>query len=83
MHYKKLNNKDWKNIEKRFEKKLSCWKGKMLSVGGRSVLINSILSGLPTFMLSFFEISKGVLKKLEYFRSRFFWQNDQHKKNIG
>jgi len=32
------------------------------------------------FMLSFFEIPKGVLKKLEYFRSRFFWQNDQHKK---
>ncbi|WVZ61813.1 hypothetical protein U9M48_011628 [Paspalum notatum var. saurae] len=32
------------------------------------------------FMLSFFAIPKGVLKKLEYFRSRFFWQNDQHKK---
>jgi hypothetical protein len=52
----------------------------MLSVGGRLVLINSILSGLPMFMLSFFEISKEVLKKLEYFRSWFFWQNDQHKK---
>ncbi|WVZ49806.1 hypothetical protein U9M48_001132 [Paspalum notatum var. saurae] len=25
-------------------------------------------------------IPKGVLKKLEYFRSRFFWQNDQHNK---
>jgi hypothetical protein len=24
MHYKKLNNKDWKNTEERFEKKLSC-----------------------------------------------------------
>ncbi|WVZ74625.1 hypothetical protein U9M48_022786 [Paspalum notatum var. saurae] len=35
---------------------------------------------LPMFMLSFFAIPKGVLKKLEYFRSRFFWQNDQHKK---
>ena len=80
MHYKKLNNADWKNIKERFEKKLSCWKGKMLSVGGRLVLINSILSSLPMFMLSFFEVPKGVLKKLEYFRSWFFWQNDQHKK---
>jgi hypothetical protein len=59
---------------------VSCWKGKILSVGGRLVLINSILSGLPMFMLSFFEIPKGVLKKLEYFRSWFFWQNGQHKK---
>ncbi|WVZ88220.1 hypothetical protein U9M48_034764 [Paspalum notatum var. saurae] len=46
----------------------------------RLVLINSVLSSLPMFMLSFFAIPKGVLKKLEYFRKRFFWQNDQHKK---
>ena len=31
-------------------------------------------------MLFFFEIPKGVLEKIESFRSRFFWQNDQHKK---
>ena len=80
MHYKKLRNSDWKTIEERFEQRLSGWKGKLLSVGGRLVLINSVLSSLPMFMLSFFAIPKGVLKKLEYFRSRFFWQNDQHKK---
>jgi hypothetical protein len=32
--------------------------------------------------MSFFEIPRGVLKKLEFYRSRFFWQNDDHKKNI-
>jgi predicted component of type VI protein secretion system len=32
MHYRKLNNKDWKMIEERIEKKLSSWKGKYLSV---------------------------------------------------
>jgi hypothetical protein len=30
--------------------------------------------------MSFFEVPRGVLKKIEYFRSRFFWQNDEHKK---
>jgi hypothetical protein len=52
----------------------------MLSVGGRLVLINFVLSSFPMFMLSFFEISKGVLKKLDYYRSKFFWQSDDHKK---
>ena len=52
----------------------------MLTDGGRLVLINSVLSSLPIFMLSFFEIPKRVLEKIESFRSRFFWQNDQHKK---
>ena len=52
----------------------------MLSVGRRLVLINSILSSLPMFMLSFFEVPRGVLKKLDYFMSRFFWQSDDYKK---
>ncbi|WVZ62664.1 hypothetical protein U9M48_012381 [Paspalum notatum var. saurae] len=35
MHYKKLKNSDWRHVEERFEKRLSGWKGKLLSVGGR------------------------------------------------
>jgi hypothetical protein len=80
MHYRKLSNKDWEQIEERIEKKLSSWKGKYLSVGGRLVLINSVLSSLPIFMLSFFEVLKGVLEKIDYFRFRFFWQHDSQKK---
>ena len=43
-------------------------------------MLNSILSYLSMFMLSFFELPKGVPKKLDYFVSRFFWQSDEHKK---
>jgi len=82
MHTRKLSNKDWLTIEKRIENKLSGWKGKMLSVGGRLILINSVLSSLPMFMLSFFEIPKGVLEKIDCFRSRFYWQGDQHKRKF-
>jgi hypothetical protein len=34
MHHKKLLNADGKSVEEKFEKRLSCWKGKMLSYGG-------------------------------------------------
>src|SRR6266540_1072823 len=43
-----------------------------LSVGGLLVLINSVLSSLPMFILSFFEIPRVVLKRLDFYRSRFF-----------
>ena len=76
MHFKKLGNRDWKSVLERFEKRLSGWKWKLLSVGGRLVLINSVLSSLPMFMLSFFEVPCGVPKKMDYYRSRFYWQND-------
>ncbi|KAJ1262492.1 hypothetical protein BS78_09G112100 [Paspalum vaginatum] len=32
------------------------------------------------YMMSFFSIPKGVLKKLDYSCSRFFWQGDENKK---
>jgi hypothetical protein len=67
-------------LRKDSRKKLSSWKGKMLSSGGRLVLINPVLSSLPMYMMPFFRIPKGVLEKLDYYRSRFFWQCDEHKK---
>jgi hypothetical protein len=53
MHFKKLKNSDCKIIEDKFEKKLSSWKGKLMLVGARLVLINYVLTSLAMFMLSF------------------------------
>ena len=67
-------------MEERLQKRLSSWKGKLLSVGGRLVLINSVLTNMVLYMISFFQLPKGVLHRLDYFRSRFFWQGDSEKK---
>jgi hypothetical protein len=67
MHYRKLYNSNQKIIEERIKKKLSSWKGKYLSVGESLVLINLVLTSLTMFMLSFFEVPKGVLEKIDYF----------------
>jgi hypothetical protein len=63
----------------RFEKKLASWIGKILSYGDRLILINSVLTSLPMFLLSFFQIPIGVRKRLDFYRFRFFWQCDQNK----
>ena len=80
IHLKKLKNTYWHKVEECFEKKLSSWIGKHLSTGGRLTLINLVVSSLPMFMMSFFAIPKGVLKKLDYLRSRFFWQSDNQRR---
>jgi hypothetical protein len=67
-------------VETRFASKLGCWRGKILSYGDRLVLINFVLTSLSMFMFSFLEIPKGVKKRLDYYRSRFFWQSDEDKK---
>ena len=33
IHYRKLQNADWKKVEEHFEARLSNWKGKHLSIG--------------------------------------------------
>jgi hypothetical protein len=67
IHYRKLSNTDWKRVEERFEKRLNSWKGKHLSIGGKLTLINSVLSSLSMYMMSFFAIPQGVLKNLIIF----------------
>jgi hypothetical protein len=66
-------------MEDRFEQKLTSRLGKLLSCGDRLVLINYVLSSLPIFLLSFFGIPKGVRKRLDFYRSRFFWKSDGQK----
>jgi len=81
MHFRKLSNRDWKVIEERFEKKLSAWKVKLLTVEGRQVLINLMLSSLPMFVMSFLTTKRSV-QKVELLLIKIFSQNDQHKKKI-
>jgi hypothetical protein len=45
------------------------------------VLINSILTSLPMFLLSFFEIPKGVRKILNFYRSHFLGRVIRRKRN--
>ncbi|WVZ93430.1 hypothetical protein U9M48_039408 [Paspalum notatum var. saurae] len=74
----KVNNE----IGRYFQTKKGLKQGKLLLYGGRLVLINSVLSSFAMYMMSFFEIPKDILKKLDFYRSSFFWQGDNHRKNI-
>ena len=67
IHFRRLTIAQWKNVEERLQKRLSSWKGKLLSLGGRLVLINSVLTNMVVYMISFFQLSKGVLHRLDYF----------------
>ncbi|GJY12295.1 hypothetical protein Tco_0381604 [Tanacetum coccineum] len=63
----------WDEIVNRVRSRLSAWKAKSLSIGGRLTLIKSVLSSLPIYFLSLFKAPVKVINLLESFRCRFFW----------
>nr|GEZ78521.1 RNA-directed DNA polymerase, eukaryota, reverse transcriptase zinc-binding domain protein [Tanacetum cinerariifolium] len=52
--------------------RLSKWKMKTLSIGGRLTLLKSVLGSIPIFHMSIFRFPSRVLQILESIRGRFF-----------
>ncbi|KAL6511810.1 hypothetical protein OROGR_021407 [Orobanche gracilis] len=63
----------WEPIINKFSKRLAGWKANLLSIGGRSTLISSVLGSLGNYFLSIFRLPKSVNKSLESMRASFFW----------
>nr|GEV22513.1 RNA-directed DNA polymerase, eukaryota, reverse transcriptase zinc-binding domain protein [Tanacetum cinerariifolium] len=71
----------WIEVVKKVSNKLSSWKAKSLSVGGRLTLIKSVLGAIPTYYMSLFKVPEGILSHLEKLRNKFFLgaDPDDHK----
>ncbi|GKB36765.1 hypothetical protein Tco_0881707 [Tanacetum coccineum] len=65
-------NKAWENVIDKLRSRLSKWKVKTLSIGGRLTLLKSVLGASPIYSMSIFKVPRGVLKIMEAIRSRFF-----------
>ncbi|GKC28667.1 RNA-directed DNA polymerase, eukaryota [Tanacetum coccineum] len=62
----------WDRVIEKVMARLSKWKAKTLSIGGRFTLTKSVLSSIPLYYFSLFKVPIGVLKRLESCRSNFF-----------
>jgi mannosylglycoprotein endo-beta-mannosidase len=59
IHYRRLTIAEWKQVEDRLQIRPSIWKGQFLSLGERLVLINSVLTNMILYIISFFLLPKG------------------------
>ncbi|GJV00311.1 RNA-directed DNA polymerase, eukaryota [Tanacetum coccineum] len=64
--------KPWEDVISKVSNRLSNWKLKTLSIGGRLTLIKSVISSIPLYHMSIFKAPMGVLNKLESIRRNFF-----------
>ncbi|GJT70617.1 RNA-directed DNA polymerase, eukaryota [Tanacetum coccineum] len=64
--------KSWDETVHKLTKRLSKWKLKTLSIGGRLTLLKSVLGSTPIYNMSIFKVPKTVLNKMENLRRNFF-----------
>ncbi|GJY01976.1 hypothetical protein Tco_0360128 [Tanacetum coccineum] len=55
----------WKEVIDKVAPRLSKWKMRALSIGGRLTLLKSVLGSIPIFYMSIYRVPASVLKKLE------------------
>ncbi|XP_022032250.1 uncharacterized protein LOC110933328 [Helianthus annuus] len=65
--------KNWDPIVKIFHNRLSIWKARTLSIGGRLMLVKSVLESLPVYFFSIFKVPCKVVDKLEALIKNFLW----------
>ncbi|GJV59040.1 RNA-directed DNA polymerase, eukaryota [Tanacetum coccineum] len=73
----------WVGLVNKLQARLSKWKVKTLSIGGRLTLLKSVLGASPIYYMSIFKVPKGVLKTMESIRSKFFNGVDSSDRKIS
>ena len=74
---------DWQLVVGKVEQRLEGWKAKVLSKGGRLVLLRSVLSAIPTFSLYVFKIPTSIEQRLSGLMPRFFWKGSKEGRGMA
>nr|GFA58725.1 RNA-directed DNA polymerase, eukaryota [Tanacetum cinerariifolium] len=73
----------WREIVDRVKSKLSNWKMKMLSIGGRLTFLKFVLGSLSIYNFSIFKVPMCVLNELEGIRRKFCNGHEQDSKRTS
>ena len=79
----KSKNEVFADVKEKVGRKLSGWKEKMLSMGGKEILIKAIAQAVPTYTMSCFLLPKDLYDDLESMERNFWWGQRQQEKKIA
>ena len=74
---------NWQPLVDKFKAKLSEWKAKLLSIGGRLCLCKSVLGSLGTYLFSLYKAPNKIINILESIRCKFLWGGSSDAKKIN
>lgn len=73
--------KAFNRIKDQVRRQIEGWKGKLLSIAGREILIKAVAQATMTYTMSCFKLLDSLCKKLNSMLSQFWWgQRDKERK---
>ncbi|CAA7048872.1 unnamed protein product [Microthlaspi erraticum] len=66
----------------RLSKRINSWSSKLLSNGGKEVLIKSVAQALPTYVMSCFLLPQDIIKKIQGAIAKFWWSSKQNGRGL-
>jgi hypothetical protein len=73
----------WQPMLETLKRRLGSWGNKYVSLGGRIVLINAVLSSIPIFFLSYMKMPVKVWKEVVSIQRNFLWGGLTKKRRIS
>jgi hypothetical protein len=68
---------DWNWLLQKVEKKIGHWTSRWLSLGGKLVLVNSVLQNMLVYWLCLAKVPLKVINNIIQILSRFLWKGDK------
>lgn len=75
---RKLRLVHFQFIIDRIRSRLAGWKGKLMNMAGRRVLVRAVLTVLPVFAMTVLKVPKKILKDVDKARRQFLWAHDEN-----
>lgn len=72
----------FRHLIDRVVKRINGWKEKMLSMGGKEVLIKSIAHVVPVYAMMVFQVLKSICKGITNAISQYWWGDDNEHKRM-
>lgn len=69
-------------IQERLHDRINSWSAKLLSKGGKEVLIKSVAQALPTYVMSCLLLPQEIIRKLTSAISRFWWSTKNNNRGL-
>ena len=79
----KSKRKAFNRIKVQVGRKISGWKGRLLSHAGREILIKAVAQATPTYTMSCFKILDSLYTELNSMMSRFWWGQKERERKLA